>query len=523
MVGYHAIILHAHLPFVRHPEHERFLEESWLFEAITECYLPLLEIMQGWERDGVPWALTISISPTLATMLRDPLLQARYYRRLNGLIELAEKEITRTHFERPLQELAKMYHKRWCGLRETWVACGRDIPGALANFQKTGRLELITCSATHAVLPLLNHEPSIRAQVFVARDEHSRNFGAAPPGFWLPECAYKPGLEMTLGEAGLRWFVVEAHGLLCATPRPRFGVYAPVFTNAGVAAFGRDLESARQVWSRHEGYPGDFNYRDFYRDIGFDLDFEYLQPYLPSPGLRGYTGLKYYRITGPGRHKEPYNRQAALQTARAHAQHFLEARLAQTERLAGVMERPPIVVSPFDAELFGHWWYEGPEFLDYYVRAAAGYRKKLELITPTEYLRRHPTQQMATPAASSWGEQGYFKLWLNETNQWIFPHLQAAQKRMTELAVQFGNAGGLMERALRQAGRELLLAQASDWPFIMRTNTSPDYARRRVTDHLSRFNHLFEQLKQGRVDEGWLQDVESRDNLFAGLRTEYWR
>ena len=206
-----------------------------------------------------------------------------------------------------------------------------------------------------------------------------------------------------LQEAGIRWFVLDTHGLLHASPRPRYGVYAPVFTPNGIAAFGRDLDSAKQVWSKHEGYPGDFRYRDFYRDIGYDLDFDYVKPHLPSTGLRSFTGIKYYAITGPSGDKRVYDRTAALHAAGEHAGHFLSERIRQAERLADILQRPPLVLSPYDAELFGHWWYEGPEFLDYLVRKIIHDQDTVKLTTPWEYLRGHPTQQVSRPSASSWG------------------------------------------------------------------------------------------------------------------------
>ena len=523
MPGYLSLVLHAHLPFVRHPEHDRFLEENWLFEAITETYLPLLQLLQGWQRDGVPARLTLTLTPTLCAMLRDPLLQDRYERHLGELLDLAGKEIHRTRWERPLYELAHFYHERFKAVRAAYTACGRDLVGAFGKLQEAGLLEIITCGATHALLPLLaDHPPSLRAQVMVARDHYRSCFGRDPRGIWLPECAWATSLEDVLQEANLRWFVTDTHGILHANPRPRYATFAPIFTPKGIAAFGRDADSSRQVWSRQAGYPGDPRYRDFYRDIGFDLDLEYVRPHLPAPGQRTFTGLKYHRITGSTASKQTYDRAAALRAADEHAAHFLEARLAQFRRLREVIDRPPIVVAPYDAELFGHWWYEGPEFIDALVRKACRDQKLFELITPGEFLNRHPTQQVAMPAASSWGEGGYWRVWLNEKNEWIYPHLQMAQERMSELAQRFSRPDALQERMLKQAGRELLLAQASDWPFILRTGTSPGYATKRVKEHLLRFTRIYEQLSSGQVDAEWLQQVEWRDNLFPELNWRYW-
>ena len=523
MQGYFSLILHAHLPFVRHPEHERFLEEHWLYEAIVECYLPLLQMLQGWSKDGLHAPITLSFSPPLLAMLRDPLLQTRATRHLDGLVELADKEIYRTAWDGPTRDLAWMYHRRFVSLRESWLECGRDLVGAFRRLLEEDRIEIITSAATHAVLPLLaGHPPSIRAQILLARDYYRECFGREPEGLWLPECAYSEALDPILQEANFRWFVVDTHGLLHARPRPRYGVFAPVYTPNGLAAFGRDFDSAKQVWSRQEGYPGHPEYRDFYRDIGYDLDLDYVKPYLPAPEHRGFTGIKYQAISSSPEHKRVYNRPAALRQVADHAGHFLEARLQQVRRLGGIMDQPPLVVAPYDAELFGHWWYEGPEFLDGFVRKSLADPQGLTLTTPSRFLRTHPNQQVAQPGASSWGQEGYYKVWLNEGTQWMYPHLEVAQARLTELARAHPKAHGTTARALKQAARELLLAQSSDWPFLIHTNTSPGYARRRVTDHLVRVQHLYQQLTAGTGEVDWLKQVEARDNLFANLDYSYW-
>lgn len=533
MQGCLSLVLHAHLPFVRHPEHEKFLEENWLFEAITETYVPLLQMLEGWARDGMRAPVSLTLSPTLCAMLADPLLQARYQRRLQELLALAEKESQRTLWEKPLQALAQFYRDRLKSIAEYYEACQGNLIGRFRSLQDNGLIEILTCSATHAILPLLaEHPPSLRAQILTACDHYRTCFGRQPEGIWLPECAYVEALEPALVEAKLRWFVTETQGLLNANPKPRYGLFAPIITHSGLAAFARDTDSAKQVWSRQEGYPGDPQYRDFYRDIGFDLDLDYLRPYLASPDQRSFIGIKYYRITGPGPAKEYYERNAALAKADEHAGHFLAARLEQIRKLTQILDHPPLLLCPYDAELFGHWWYEGLEFLNFFARKAYFDQKEFKLITPGQFLRRYPTHQVATPAASSWGEGGYWTVWLNEQNEWIYPHLRVAQERMTDLVRNYGAVApvqsevarsnrGLVDRALKQAGRELLLAQASDWPFILHTGTSPAYARQRVTSHLLQFSRIYEQLKSGRVDEGWLRELESKDNLFPDLRYEY--
>jgi 1,4-alpha-glucan branching enzyme len=523
MEGYFALVLHCHLPFVRHPEHDRFLEENWLYEAITETYIPLIDMLDRWIDERIDACFTISLTPPLCSMLLDELLQKRYVRYLEGLIELAEKETHRTYWDKPFHPLAEMYFARFKSALATWNRYKGNLVAAFKKFQDAGKIEIITSAATHALLPLLeSHPQSVRAQILVARDHYRSCFGCDPKGIWLPECAYVADVETVLKEANIRWFVTETHGILYAHPQPRYGTFAPIFTANGVAAFGRDFDSAKQVWSSNEGYPGDPHYRDFYRDIAYDLDLDYVLPYLPAPPQRSFTGIKYHKITGGSGEKEIYNRAEALSAAAGHARHFLHARIEQTRAARRVMDRPPFILSPYDGELFGHWWYEGPEFLDYFFRQATFDQDVIKLTTPAEYLKHHNTHQIARPSSSSWGEEGYWKVWLNETNAWIYPHLDIAQQRMTELARTYQNPSPLAERALKQAARELLLAQSSDWPFIMRTGTSPDYAKQRVKDHLLRFIALHDQLSSTSVDEPWLTNLEQLDNIFPEINYRYW-
>jgi 1,4-alpha-glucan branching enzyme len=522
MHGHLALLLHAHLPYVRHPEHERFLEESWFYEAVVESYLPLLQMLEGWHRDDLPATLTLTLSPTLCSMLQDPLLCDRCTARLDGLVQLAEAELNRTHLDPRLHALATFYHDRFTTLRSHWRAIGRDLVRAFSRLQQLNRIEIVTCAATHALLPLLaTHSAALRAQIFTACEHYRECFGCDPRGIWLSECAYVVELEPLLKEAGLRWFTLESHGLLHATPQPRYATYAPILTPHGLAAFARDLESARQVWSRTEGYPGDPRYRDFYRDIGYDLDLAYIEPWLPCPGERGFTGMKYHRITGAVGRKELYDRAAAMDAVGAHAAHFLDARIRQVHHLENILGKPPVILMPYDAELFGHWWFEGVEFLDQFARDACRHRHDLNFVTPGGYLLANPTHQLVAPADSSWGEHGYFEVWLNESNDWILPLLRSAQERMSTLARQFDNGAPLARRALNQAARELMLAQASDWPFILRTGTSSEYARRRVQEHLARFNALHDQLLHGTVDEERLQQWEVADNIFPRIQPRH--
>lgn len=514
--GSFALILHAHLPFVRHPEHAEFLEEQWLFEAITETYLPLIAMMQRLVRDGVPFRIAMSITPTLCAMLGDELLRERYVQYLDRTQTLIHRELDRTRGDEHQQAMAQFYLRTFEQRRTSYInEFNRDLVAAFRALRDAGALEVLACAATHAVLPLLAWPADLRSQLAIGRDEFIRHFGAPPVGWWLPECAYSPQIGRALQEANVRWFVLDAHGLLYGKPIPRSAIYAPCHTPAGPAAFARDRETSRQVWSAHEGYPGDPVYRDFYRDIGFDLSDEQLgQP-------RGrFTGLKYHRVTGADVDKQFYEPEAAQRRAQEHAEHFLQTRQHQFDEIASTIHEP-IIVAPFDAELFGHWWFEGPQFLEHFIRKTAE-QDAFGLTTPTEYLERNPTQQTLEPATSSWGANGYFEVWLNDKNAWIQPHLRAAGKLMRDAARQHvTHASAFAERLLKQLARELLLAQASDWPFLIHAGTASDYASRRAKDHLVRFNKLHQQLAAGRADEDVLRDCEWRDSIFPELNWRY--
>ncbi len=517
--GFLALVLHAHLPYVRHPEHNFFLEEGWLYEAMTETYIPLIHMLEGFEKDGVPCRITMTMTPSLTSMLQDSLLQDRYGQHLEKSIELASKEIERTRFQPEFHETALHYYWEFTRARDTFNnRYQRDLTRAFRHFQDIGLIEIITCGATHGFLPLINRtETAAYAQVAVAARHYESVFGRRPIGIWLPECGYYPGVDRHLKREGIRYFIGETHGILHASPRPKFGVYAPIYCPTGVAAFGRDMESSKQVWSAVEGYPGDFDYRDFYRDIGFDLDYEYVKPYITPDGLRINTGIKYYRITGKTDHKQPYSRQRALEKAASHAANFMFNREKQLEYLHDFMGRKPIITAPYDAELYGHWWYEGPEFLNFFIRKVAFDQKTFRLITPSDYLRIYPVNQVSTPSMSSWGWKGYSETWLSGSNHQIYRYLHKAGLRMTELANRFQGQNGIVERALNQAARELFLAQSSDWAFILHTGTMVPYAIKRTKDHVLNFTRLYEDLRAGQLEDSWLKQLEEKDKIFPNV------
>jgi len=522
--GYLCLVLHAHLPYVRHPEEEYFLEENWLYEAITETYIPLIQVFERLIKDQVDFRLTMSLTPTLGSMLQDPLLQERYIKHLNKLIELSEKEIDRTGYDPHFHGLALMYNRKLNEAKELYVGKYQcDIVSAFKDFQDRGYLEIIGSAATHGFLPLLNVNPSdVRAQIHIGVEHYTKTFGRPPRGIWLPECGYYQGVDKFLKEAGIRYFFVDSHGILNADPMARYGVHAPLYCPTGVAAFGRDWESSKQVWSSKEGYPGDASYREYYKDIGYELDFDYIKPYIHPSGIRVNTGLKYWRITGESSYKEAYVPDWAREKAAEHAGNFMFNREKQVEHLSAHMDRKPIIVAPYDAELFGHWWYEGPMWIEFLARKIFYDQTTISMTTPSEYLRQYPTNQMALPSSSSWGYKGYNEYWVEGSNDWIYRHLHKSGQKMKELADRFSKQinskkNNIYKRAINQAAREIVLAQASDWPFIMKTGTMVPYAHKRVKTHITRFNKLYNDIMDNKIDEDWLSEVESRDNIFSWM------
>ncbi len=518
--GYVSFVLHAHLPFVHHPESENYLEEQWLFEAISETYIPLLLNFKKLEEEKVDFRITMSLTPPLLSMLSNKLLQKRYIKYLKQHIELCKKELKRTAYDKRLNELSKYYYDRYSNdLHVFKDIYNCDIISGFKYFQDIGVLEIITCGATHGFFPILYvNEKTVKAQIAVGVETYKKFFGKAPRGIWLPECGYIPEADKYLREFGIEYVITETHGILYANPTPIYGTYAPIVSPEGVIAFGRDIESSRQVWSSINGYPGDYNYREFYRDIGYDADYEYIKPYIAHNGVRVQTGIKYHRITGDTEYKDYYNPRWALDSVEKQAGHFFDSRQKQITDLSSKMDSPPIVLCPYDAELFGHWWYEGPDWLYVLFKKIFYDKCDYKLITPSEYIDKYPNIQVSTPCRSSWGANGYNGVWLNELNDYIHRHLHTAGDRMVELAQTFPNEKNkLKKQALNQCARELLLAQSSDWLFIITNGTMVDYAKKRVKDHIGRFTKLYEQIKSNNIDEKFLKDIYSKDKIFEDI------
>ena len=520
--GYWILLLHNHLPFVRHPEYEIFFEEQWLFEAITSVYTQLIALFWKMEKEGVDFRMTLSLSPTLISMLQDTLLQNRYRTHINEVIEFAKKEYDNS-LDKPFRKTVELILQRFFLARRVFETYQGDIIRGFRDFQNQGKLEIITCPATHAILPFYLHYPEVvKAQIHIALQQYERVFGRRPLGMWLPENAYHPGLDKFLLSEGIRWTMVNTHGLRQGDTKCFYDVEAPVITDSGLCIFGIDDKTKGQVWSKGNGYPGDSRYKEWYKDVVWDADWDYIPEYFKHAGARRNSGLKYYRITGqqvPLDRKEYYCPDLAYQAAAEHAGQFVYHRGVQANEFCRKNHRKPVYLSAYDGELFGHWWEEGPYWLELVLKKTLYNQSTIRPVTPSEYLSEQHHHQRLNPGITSWGEGDYFSTWLDtrpyQPNAWVYRHLFRLIDQMIDLATERKEATGLEKRALNQAARELMLAQSSDWGFLIKTRQAIQYSETRIARHIHWTGELLQQIRRGAVDEEFLSTLEQANNIFA--------
>lgn len=523
-------LLHAHLPFVRHPDYDRFFEENWFFEAVAETYLPLVQAMRRSVELGVPGTLNLSISPPLIEMLRDECLIEKFSKHLKLQQELAEKEISKFD-DGPQLALAKFYRDRVNALVYTWeVHLKRDLLKGFAALEKAGKLNLLTCVGTHPFLPAYQSDPdSIRMHLDATMECFSRAFGRVPNGVWLPECGYFPTLDRYLAEYGLKYFFLETHGVLLASPPPKYGVFTPLKTKAGLYCMGREQASSMEVWSRRTGYPGHPEYREFFKDIASERNREYLGEYFYSGDTPIDTGFKYYRITGSEK-KEFYRPWNAKRLAQDHARLFIANRDATISELIPKMNgNKACILCPYDAELFGHWWFEGPAFLESLLEQAAA-SSVLEFVGADSVMTDSADSGEHEPAFSSWGEGGFGSVWINSETEQYYPQSYQIRAMLNSLKSEVeklknDRMRSLTRRYIRQMERELMLFQSSDWAFMIHNRSDDGYARRRLEDHFLAAESLFGEIRMliadyrsgsdsGKIKTPVLTNLEKNDNIF---------
>jgi 1,4-alpha-glucan branching enzyme len=537
------LALHSHLPYVLN--HGRWPHGSdWLCEAALDTYLPLLERLEELSAEGTPAPVTIGFTPVLANQLASPSfareMDAFFAQRLAACDE-APASLATTG-DQALLPLVDFWRSRLTRLQALFRKIDRDLVSAFRRLQERGRLEIIGSAATHGYLPLLARDESIRLQLAVGREEHRRLFGAAPKGCWLPECAYRPrgkkrrGIEEHLADAGFRYFFTDAHLARAGSPLGAYGdiplgaerfdaerhddpsapgrrtkaarsPYRGYRVSQGargarggdvVAALVRDPRSSMQIWSRHQGYPGDESYLEFHK-------------------IRWPGGLKLWRVSGANVDlgaKRPYEPRVASQRAAGHAAHFVHLLEGVAHEQRG--DEDGVIVAPFDTELFGHWWFEGADFLAATYRELRG--RAVHAVTASQHLEAHRPRAALQLAEGSWGANGDHTMWLNDRTAWTWKRLSALEEAFWD-AAPAALATAAARPVLAQAARELLLAQASDWQFIISTGAVVDYAERRFTLHCDDAERLIKALAGGALEAAgrMADDLARRDDLFPNV------
>lgn len=551
-VGSLAIVLHGHIPWVMH--HGRWPHgENWLLEAALEVYLPLLQVIRELRSSGVKTPITLGLTPILLEQLRSPAFQQAFRTFLDDRLRRARDDQSNPE----LAPVARYWEGHFDRLRGLWDHIRGDIPGAFGDHGRAGEIELLSSFATHGYAALLKHDRCIRAQLRAGLDSSERHLGYRPKGIWLPECSFRPtapwkmpvlegeerlraGVDRILEEEGVTHFFVDAHlvqgarseGLSLADGfhkvdwgeadwDPRRGwrsVLEPhrVGTHGGpatITAFARHPDVSEQVWSADGGYPGEGSYLEFHKRKDGD-------------------GLRYWRVTdrkaGLG-DKRPYEPAAVQAVVAAHAHHFVSVVRDRLQGHSAATGREGCVTAAFDAELFGHWWFEGPRFLREVLLQLHG-DPSVAGQTAEARLRSHPPDKVAWLPEGSWGAGGDHRVWLNEQTSWMWEAAYRCEDRFLGLVWQVQQRGHARSRKLLlTAARELLLLQASDWQFVIRTGGAVDYGFRRFCVHLDRFDslcNLTQDVLEGRsadpVLRARLAEAELSDPVFPDLSLDAW-
>jgi 1,4-alpha-glucan branching enzyme len=515
-----SLVLNAHLPYVGDNSSPGEGERRF-FEALSETYLPLLAVFDRLEGDYIPFRLGISLSPVLCHMLGDEVLQQKYLEYTDKQIEFGLRELERTQGGEQ-QALAKMYYDRAVDRRIAFAERYEgNILKALDHYQRKGKLELLATGATHPFLPFLTPYPeAIQAQIEVAISCYRQNFGKYPQGFWLPELGWTAELETYLRSYNFGYTIVEPHGLVFGKPPVSRGVFYPARTPGGIFILARDYNAGEAV----ARMAGEDLYRDNDRDAGYDLSAQEIGPFLASGGTRTPTGFKYWSSARTPGQNSVYDAQRASEKVVEHARLFLETQSARLSEAARYMVELPVSLCAFDADEFGSYWHEGPQFIEALFRLSAGYRE-IQFMTPAEYLYKQDISAIQTsiPEFSSRGANGYAEMWLDSSNDWMYRHLIRSLDRMIELAERFPDDTGLKERALNQAAREILLAAASDWPKMLYSGDAPEYARNQIEGALRNFTTIYEALGSNYISTEWLTGLEKRHNLFPHINYRVFR
>ncbi len=562
-LGYVTFALHSHLPYVvNHGTWPHGME--WLHEAAAETYLPLLRVFGELEQQGLALQANVNLSPILLEQLSHPEFKDEFPKYLMRKIKAAHKDADDFTLQNDphMVKVSRFWLHFYEQALRQFDELGSNIIRGFQRFYDSGAIEIITCGATHGYFPLLGTDSSIQAQVKTGVETHERFFGRKPRGIWLPECGYRPagtwqfpvtpdgssrpakpfyreGVEQILAEHGLQFFYVDTH-LVDSSTRftpyellaggvpiametveepPAKNFYRPYYADgpdrdAQVAFFTRDPRTSAQVWSGDQGYPGDGNYLEFHKKRW--------------PG-----GNRYWRITGRKIDlglKQPYDPAIALERTREHAKHFVRITHETLERYGKNGAAASILTAPFDAELFGHWWFEGPEWLKNVALEFAKPESRVKLISCTDYLDQFPPSAYVALPEGSWGAESNNSVWLNEDTAWTWKHIYAAETAVQQMANSgLWRGNDTATRLVKQICRELLLLESSDWQFLITTKAARDYAEKRFNTHLEQFRTLLDiwrrfeathQISLEKLQE--LEGIELRDSVFPDIDPELW-
>ena len=529
MKGYFTFVLHTHIPYVR--KHGKWpFGEEWLYEAMAETYIPLLMELERLREKDVGFQLVIGITPVLAEQLRDEYVKLEFQRYMERKLESMEEDLQSGKYDERAVSYMLTYFRE---VFDYWKKIRGDIIGELKKLQDEGHLEIITSAATHGYLPLLLRDEAIESQLANGVLTYEKHFGKRPRGIWLPECAYRSegkwelpmgrmvyrkGLEKFLERYGLGFFFVESNLIdegpiskgygevtLAETEKTTLRPY--FIKGSNVAVFARNRETGHQVWSAHYGYPGDFWYREFHKKAEK-------------------SGGQYWRITGKDvdlGEKEFYDPKKALERVEEHAKHFISLVKSLLENHESRFGEKGIVVSPYDTELFGHWWFEGIKWLGRVLELMD--QEGIKTTTISAYLETYEGERREIELPEgSWGKDSDHSTWWNPEVEWMWEHVYAAEDRMVSMASRYYGRDSLGDRALEQLARELLLLESSDWPFLVTTGQAREYGRRRLFEHASAFHRLANGIERYFEDREFntsvLEELEEKDNVFRPIRID---